>query len=146
MDPVMAALLLAAAKSRSSVANDRAALVTYPISEAQIIEPHVVKSGAHRCRGTQRGPAAAFAMGHDVVAGAKPDTLQHCAQVRRRAKNAILEQVCVRQVPRPGQMAAAGAIARVLAGELRARPRIEYMRATVELIPQSLTVDQPNRS
>jgi hypothetical protein len=51
-------------ESRSSVANDGTALVAYPISEAQIIDSHVVKSGAHRCRGTQRGPAAAFAMGH----------------------------------------------------------------------------------
>jgi hypothetical protein len=42
-------------------------------------------------------------------------------------------------------MAATGTITRVLAGELRARPRIEHMRATVELIPQSLAVDQPDR-
>jgi hypothetical protein len=52
----------------------------------------------------------------------------------------------MRQVPGPGQMAAAGAIARVLAGEFRARPRIEHMRATVELIPQGFPVNQPDRS
>jgi hypothetical protein len=43
-------------------------------------------------------------------------------------------------------MAAAGAIARVLAGEFRARPRIEHMRTTVELIPQGFPVNQPDRS
>jgi hypothetical protein len=39
-------------ESRWSIADDRAALVTYPISETQIVDPHVVKSGAHRRRGT----------------------------------------------------------------------------------------------
>ena len=33
-----------------------------------------------------------------------------------------------------------------LAGEFRARPRIEHMRATVELIPQHFPVNQPDRS
>ena len=63
-------------------------------------------------------------MGHNMVARAKPDPLQHRAQSRSRPNHAILEQIRVRQVPRPWQMAAAGTIARVLAGELRARPRI----------------------
>jgi len=84
-------------------------------------------------------------MGHDMVARAKPDPLQHRAQSRGRPNHAILEQIHVRQVPRPRQMAAAGTVARILAGQLRARPRIEYMRATVELIPQRLPVDQPDR-
>ena len=84
-------------------------------------------------------------MGHDMVAGAKSDPLQHRAQRRRRPNHAILDQVHMRQVTRPRQMAATGTITRVLAGELRARPRIEHMRATVELIPQSLAVDQPDR-
>ena len=79
-------------------------------------------------------------MGHNMVARAKPDPLQHRAQSRGRPNHAIIEQVHVRQVPRPWQMAAAGTIARVLAGEFRARPRIEHMRATVQLIPQSLPV------
>src|SRR6202162_3890699 len=35
-------------RSRQSIADDRAAFVTYPIPEAQIIDPHVAKSGAHR--------------------------------------------------------------------------------------------------
>ena len=128
-----------------SIADDRAALVTDPIAKAQIIDPHVVKSGAHRRRGTECGPAAAFAMRHDMIARAKPDPLQHRAQSRGRPHHAILHQVDVRQVPCPGQMAAAGTIARVLAGELRSRPRIEHMCPTVELIPQSLPVDQPDR-
>ena len=85
-------------------------------------------------------------MGHNMVARAKPDPLQHRAQSRRRANHAIFEQIHVRQVPGPWQMSAAGTIARVLAGELRARPRVEHMRAPVELIPQSLTVDQPDRA
>jgi hypothetical protein len=38
--------------SRSSIADDRAALIAYPISEAQIVDPHVVKSGTHHRRGT----------------------------------------------------------------------------------------------
>ena len=83
-------------------------------------------------------------MGHNMVARAEPGPLQHRAQSRSRPNHAILEQIHVRQVPRPWQMAAAGTIARVLAGELRARPRIEHMRTTVELIPQSLPVDQPD--
>jgi len=74
-------------------------------------------------------------MGHDMVAGAKSDPLQYRAQRRRRPNHAILDQVHMRQVTRPRQMAATGTITRVLAGELRARPRIEHMRATVELIP-----------
>src|SRR5436305_13830361 len=61
------------------------------------------------------------------------------------AEPRLFEQIHVRQVPRPGKMAAAGTIARVLAGELGAGPRIEDMRPTVELIPQSLPVDQPDR-
>ena len=52
----------------------------------------------------------------------------------------------MRQVPGSGQMAAAGAIARVLAGEFHACARIEHMRATVELIPQRVPVNQPDRS
>ena len=127
-----------------SIADDWAARVAYPIAEAQVIDPHVVKAGAHRRRGTQRGPSAAFAMGHNMVARAKPDPLQHRAQSRGRPNRAILEEIDVRQAPRSWQMAAARAIARVLAGELRARPRIEHMRTTVELIPQSLPVDQPD--
>ena len=79
MDQSTAALAIAAFESRQSIADDRAALVTYPISEAQIVDPHVVKTGAHRRRGTQSGPAAAFAMGHNMVARAKPDPLQHRA-------------------------------------------------------------------
>jgi hypothetical protein len=110
--------------SSLSIADDRAALVAYPVAEAQVIDPHVVKSGAHRRRGTQGGPSAAFAMGHNMVARAKPDPLQHRAQSRRRANHAIFEQIHVRQVPGPWQMAAAGTIARVLASELRARPRV----------------------
>src|SRR4029077_11654231 len=125
--------------------DDRAVLVTDPVSEAQIIDPHVVKSGAHRCRGTQRGPSAAFAMGHDMVARAKPDPLQHRAQNRSRPNHAILDQVHMRQVPRPRQMAAAGTIARILARELRARPRIEYLCTAVELLAYILAVDQPAR-
>src|SRR3954471_21680706 len=34
-----------------SIADDRAALVAYPIREAQIVDPDVVKSGAQRRRG-----------------------------------------------------------------------------------------------
>ena len=75
----------------------------------------------------------------------QPDPLQHRAQNRRRPNHAILKPIRVRQVPSPWQMAAAGTIARVLSGELCARPRIEHMRATVELIPQSLPVDEPYR-
>src|SRR5207248_8663995 len=130
-------------KSRQSIADDRAALVAYPIAEAQIVDPHVVKAGAHRRRGTQRGSAAAFAMGHDMVARTKSGPLQHCTQSRCRPNHAILDQVHVRQVPRPGKMAAAGTIARVLAGELGAGPRIEDMRPTVELIPQRLRSTSP---
>ena len=130
---------------QQSIADDRAALITYPISEAQIVDPHVVKSGAHRRRGTQCGPSAAFAMGHNMVTRAKPDPLQHRAQSRGRPNHPILEQIHVRQVSRPGEMAAAGAIVRVLASELRARPRIKHVGATVELIPQSLPVDQTDR-
>jgi hypothetical protein len=128
--------------ARSSIANDRAALVTHPISETKIVDPHVVKSGAHRRCGTQSGPAAAFAMGHDVVAGAKPDPFQHCAQRGSLTNHPIIE---MRQVPGLWQMAAAGTIARVLAGELRACARIEDMRTAVKLIPQRLPVDQPDR-
>ena len=84
-------------------------------------------------------------MGHNMVTWAKPDPLQHRAQSRGGPNHAILEQIHVRQVSRPGEMAAAGAIARVLAGELRARPRIKHVGATVELIPQSLPVDQTDR-
>jgi hypothetical protein len=84
-------------------------------------------------------------MGHDMVARAKPDPLQHRAQGRGRSNHAVLDQVHVRQVPRSRQVAAAGTIARVLAGEFCARPRIVDLRATVELIPQTLPVDQPDR-
>jgi hypothetical protein len=80
-----------------------------------------------------------------MIARAKPNPLQHRAQRRRRPNHAVLEQITVRQVPRAWEMAAAGAIARILASELRARPRIEHMRPTVELIPQRLQVDQPDR-
>jgi hypothetical protein len=51
MDRTIAALALAASNPES-IADDRTALITDPISEAQIIDPHVVKSGAHRRRGT----------------------------------------------------------------------------------------------
>jgi hypothetical protein len=37
---------------KRSIADERAALVTYPISEAQVVHPLVVKSGVHRRRGT----------------------------------------------------------------------------------------------
>ena len=84
-------------------------------------------------------------MGHDMVARAKPDPLQHSTQNRSRLNQAILEQIHMRQVPRPWQMAAAGTITRVLASELGTCPRIEHMRPAVELISQSLSVDQPNR-
>src|ERR1700720_1172806 len=39
-------------KSNSLIADDGAALVTYPIPEAQIVDPHVGKTGAHRRCGT----------------------------------------------------------------------------------------------
>lgn len=81
-----------------------------------------------------------------MIARAEPDPLQHRVQSCGRANHAVLQQVHMRQVPGPRQMAAAGAIARVLAGEFRARPRIEHMRATVELIPQRFPVNQPDRS
>ena len=84
-------------------------------------------------------------MGHDMVTRAKPNPFQHRAQSRGGPNHPILEQIHVRQVPRPGQMAAAGAIARVLARELGTRPRIKHVGATVELILQSLPVDQPDR-
>ena len=83
--------------------------------------------------------------GSHMVARAKPDSLQHRAQNRGRPNHAILDQVHVRQVPRPWQMAASGTIARVLARELRARPRIEYMRAAVQLTLEGLPIDQTNR-
>ena len=60
-------------------------------------------------------------MGHDMVSGAKPGPLQHRAQHWSRPHHAILKQIRVRQVPCTRQMAAAGTIARVLAGELTAR-------------------------
>jgi hypothetical protein len=82
-------------------------------------------------------------MGHDMVSRAKPGLLQHRAHSPGRPNRAVFDQVDVRQVPSPRQMAAAGAIARVLTGELRTCPCIEHLRATVELIPQSLPVDQP---
>ena len=39
-------------KSNSLIADDGAALVTYPIPEAQIVDPHVGKTGAYRRCGT----------------------------------------------------------------------------------------------
>ena len=85
-------------------------------------------------------------MGHDMIARAEPDALQHRAQSCGRPNHAVLQQVHMRQVPGSGQMAAAGAVPRVLAGEFGACPRIEHMRATVELIPQRYPVNQPDRS
>ena len=38
-------------KAGKLIAHDRAAFVAYPIAEAQIVDPHVVKSGANRRRG-----------------------------------------------------------------------------------------------
>src|SRR3954454_16825385 len=35
-------------QTTGSIADDRAALVAHPICEAQIIDPDIVKSGAHR--------------------------------------------------------------------------------------------------
>ena len=49
-------------------AYDRAALIAYPIREAEIVYPDVVKPGAD-CGGcAQRRPPTPFAMGHDVIA------------------------------------------------------------------------------
>src|SRR3954464_7472092 len=62
--------LALAASSRSLIADNRATLVAYPIPEAQIVDPHVVKSGAHRRCGAERGSSAAFAMRHDMIARA----------------------------------------------------------------------------
>jgi hypothetical protein len=82
-----------------------------------------------------------------MVARAKPDPLQHRAQSRGRPNHAILEQVHVRQMPRPWQMPAAGTIARVLASELRARTALHAtsrrlasgLRSMLPLRPHTLT-------
>ena len=69
-------------------------------------------------------------MGHDMVAEAKSDPLQHRAQRRRRPNHAILDQVHMRQVTRPRQMAATGTITRVLAE----RSKVGHRRALAERI------------
>jgi hypothetical protein len=72
------------------IAYDRAALIAGPIRKAEVIYTDVVISGADRRGCSQRGPPAAFAMGHDVIARAETYLLHHGSQNRRRPNNAIV--------------------------------------------------------
>ena len=126
----------------SLIADDWAALVAHPIREAEIVYPHVVKSGAHRRGCAQCRPAAAFAVGHDVIARAEPHLLKHGTQCWRRPNNAIIQQIDMRQMPGAREMAAAGPLAHVLAGELGAGARVEHMRFAVQLTLEGLPINQ----
>src|SRR5207237_6579633 len=52
------------------VAHDGAAFVAYPIGKTEVIHPDVLKPGADRRGGTQGCPAAALAVGDDMIARA----------------------------------------------------------------------------
>jgi len=81
-------------------------------------------------------------MGHDVIARAEADPIQHGAQNRRRANDAILQQIGVREMPGTREMPAAGPVAHVLSRELGARAGVEHMCVTVELTLEGLPIDQ----
>ena len=118
------------------IAYDRAALVPYPIREAEVVDPDVVKAGAHRRGGAQSRAPAPFAMGDDVIARAESDALQHASQSRCRMNKAIIQQIGMRQMPGAREMPATNAVAGVLSSELRAGAGVEHMRRAVKLTPR----------
>src|SRR5438477_3477316 len=78
------------------VAHDGAAFVAYPIGKTEVIHPDVLKPGADRRGGTQGCPAAALAMGDDMIPRAESYPIQHGAQGRCRTNNAILQEIDMR--------------------------------------------------